>query len=269
MRDLRDVPAYLINLDENTDRLISATAALTGAGLRVTRVPAVDGRGLDLNSLPDCDPQAALRLYGRPLKGGEYGCYKSHLACAQRMLDEGQDTALVFEDDVTLPQDVLVYLEAALSFLAQKRIDWHLINLGAPGTRIFTPLADIGGGHHLVAAHYFPQTAHAILWSKAGAQAFVRDHARVAMTVDNLFRHVMIRSGKGLAVTPPLAGTTAAPSVIDAGHRASRYDGRRWNYGLLKQKRFWINRAIALWHKMRYRALAPDPSPAGLPDPAG
>lgn len=256
MSTARNIPAYLINLDSNPDRLASSAQTLGAAGLSFVRIPAVDGRGLDLNSLPDCDPQAALRLYGRPLKGGEYGCYKSHLACAQQMLDDGHEVALVFEDDVTLPQDVLVYLEAALTFLAQRRIDWHLINLGAPGTRIFTPLADLGAGHLLVAAHYFPQTAHAILWSKAGAQAFVRDHARVGMTVDNLFRHVMIRSGKGYAVAPPLGTTTAVASVTDAGRQASRYEGRRWNYGLLKQKRFWVNRAIAAYRKLRFRLPA-------------
>lgn len=268
MRDLRDVPAYLINLDRNTDRLAISTDTLTRAGLPFVRVPALDGRGLDLNSLPDCDPQAALRLYGRPLKGGEYGCYKSHLACAQRMLDDGHDIALVFEDDIRLTPDFPTSLQRVLAHLAQSRIDWHLVNLGAPATRIMTPLADLGGGHRLVAAHYFPQTAHALLWSRAGAQAFLRDHARVTMTVDNLLRHVMIRSGKGLAVTPALVRTTDAASVIDAGQKASRYDGRRWTYGLLKQKRFWVNRAIALWHKALYHRPQGAAATPGLSDPA-
>lgn len=76
------------------------------------------------------------------------------------------------------------------------------------------------------------------------------------MTVDNLFRHVMVRSGKGFAVVPPLAGTTAAVSVIDAGRQSSRYDGRRWNFGLLKQKRFWVNRAILACRKLAFRLPA-------------
>lgn len=263
------VPAYLINLDENTDRLAASRAALSAAGLQATRVPAVDGRGLDLNRIVDCDAQAALRRYGRPLKGGEYGCYKSHLACAQRMLDEGHEVALVFEDDITLGADFGARLDRLLGCLAQSRLDWHMVNLGAPGTRIFTPLTDLGAGHRLVAAHYFPQTAHAILWSRAGAAAFVRDHALVEMTVDNLFRHVMIRSGKGLAVTPPLVRTTAAASVIDAGQQAGRYAGRRWNFGLLKQKRFWVNRLHALYRKATYRRAGLPDGTAMEPGPAG
>jgi hypothetical protein len=79
----------------------------------------------------------------------------------------------------------------------------------------------------------------------------------------------MIRSGKGLAVAPALVMTSAAPSVIDAGQKASRYDGRRWTYGLLKQKRFWTNRMIALSRKALYRPAAPLTTPPGLPDPAG
>lgn len=256
MRDLSTLPAYLINLDCNTERLASSVQSIEMAGLPFSRIPAVDGRGLDLNSLPDCDPEAALRLYGRPLKGGEYGCYKSHLACAERMLEEGHAAALVFEDDMILGPGFQDHLIAALAWLEQSGTDWHMVNLGAPGTRIFTPLADLGAGHRLVAAHYFPQTAHAILWSRAGAAAFVRDHSCVRMTVDNLFRHVMVRSGKGFAVVPPLAGTTAAVSVIDAGRQSSRYDGRRWNFGLLKQKRFWVNRAISACRKLAFRLPA-------------
>ncbi|MEH6750666.1 MAG: glycosyltransferase family 25 protein [Paracoccaceae bacterium] len=267
MRDVRVLLAYLINLDGNADRLSASTEALTRAGLSFVRVPAVDGRGLDLNAVPDCDAQAALRRYGRPLKGGEYGCYKSHLACAQRMLDEGHSHALVFEDDVCLAPDFLIHLRSVLACLAHSDIDWHLVNLGAPSTRIFTPLADLGAGHRLVAAHYFPQTAHALLWSRAGAAAFVRDHARVTMTVDNLFRHMMIRSGKGLAVTPPLARAHDGPSVIDAGTKASRYAGRRWTYGVLKQKRFWVNRVLALYRKALYQPPAIEAPPPGLPDP--
>ena len=252
-RDVRDVPAYLINLEQNTDRLTASTATLTGAGLRVTRVPAVDGRGLDLETLPDCDPQAALRLYGRPLKGGEYGCYKSHLACAERMLEEGHDIALVFEDDVTLHPAFASAVSTLLHVLERSGLDWKLVNIGAGATRLYTPLEQLTPDHLLVAAHYFPQGAFGLLWHRRGAEEFVANHSKVCMTVDNLFRHIMIRRGGGFAVVPPLVHHEEGVSVIDAGKKNSRYAKRRWNYGLLKQRRFWVNRAIALWKKMHYR----------------
>lgn len=256
MRDLSILPAYLINLDSNPDRLAASAQSLGAAGLSFVRIPAVDGRGLDLNSLPDCDPQAALRLYGRPLKGGEYGCYKSHLACAQRMLDDGHEVALVFEDDVTLPASFGDTISSILCALERSDLDWRLVNLGAGVTRIYTTLEQVIPDHKLVAAHYFPQGAFGLLWHRRGAEAFVAHHAKVAMTVDNLFRHIMVRDGGGFAIVPPIVHHLEGASVIDAGQKDSRYAERRWNYGLLKQKRFWVNRAIAAYRKLRFRLPA-------------
>jgi glycosyl transferase family 25 len=247
------IPAYVINLDASADRMDRLTPQFAQAGLSFTRVPAVDGRGLDLNAMPDCDPQAALRLYGRPLKGGEYGCYKSHLACAQQMLDDGHEIALVFEDDVTLPAAFGDSISRVVSALEQSGLDWRLVNLGAGVTRIYTTVEQVTPDHTLVAAHYFPQGAFGLLWHRRGAEAFVMRHAKVSMTVDNLFRHIMVRGGGGFAVVPPLVHHAEGTSVIDAGQKNSRYAERRWNYGLLKQKRFWVNRIIALYRKLTFR----------------
>ena len=72
------------------------------------------------------------------------------------------------------------------------------------------------------------------------------------MTVDNLFRHVMVRQGGGFAVVPPIVRHVEVASVIDAGERNKRYSERRWTYGLLKQRRFWVNRAIAVYKKLTF-----------------
>lgn len=253
MKGNLQVPAYLINLDQSTERLEEASRQLTSAGISFIRVGAFDGRGVDLRDMADCDLNHALKIYGRPLKAGEYGCYKSHIACAQRIIDGGHPHALVFEDDLKITSDLLTQVSAVISHLADLQLDWHLVNLGSHQSRIFTSLRDLGDGHKLVAAHYFPQTAHAILWSRAGALEFVKNYSEVKMTVDNLFRHVMIRNGKGFAVTPPLVTTTDSGSIIDAGQKSSRYNGRRWNYGLLKQRRFWVNRMIAGYSKLTFR----------------
>lgn len=256
MSEAFDIPAYVINLDASSARLAAISEHFAQAGLAFTRVRAVDGRGLDLHAMPDCDPDRAMAIYGRPLKGGEYGCYKSHLACAQLMLDEGHPHALVFEDDVTLAPGFVPAVKAALALLQDSRLPWRLINLGAGATRIYTPVGAVAQGHSLVAAHYFPQGAFGILWNRRGAEEFVTRYSRVVMTVDNQFRHLMVRQGGGFAIVPPLVHHLEISSVIDAGHKASRYAGRRWNYGLLKQKRFWVNRAIAAYRKATFRLPA-------------
>ena len=246
------IPAYVINLDGSSDRLAAISADFEQAGMTFTRIPAVDGRGLDLQQLPDCDPDRAMSIYGRALTGGEYGCYKSHLACAQRMLDDGHEIALVFEDDVVLDPAFMPVISDALAALEDSGLEWRLINLGAGLTRIFTPVTQLTADRMLVAAHYFPQRTFGLLWHRKGAEEFVARHSNVSMTVDNLFRHVMVRQGGGFAVVPPIVHHVEGASVIDAGERNKRYSERRWTYGLLKQRRFWVNRAIAVYKKLTF-----------------
>jgi glycosyl transferase family 25 len=246
------VPAYVINLDGSVDRLDAVSQALAAAGIDFERVPAVDGRSLRLQDVEDCDYAKALRIYGRALTGGEYGCYKSHLECARRMLEDGHEAALVFEDDISIDQNMLAVVQEALKVMDDIGNDWRLVNLGAP-PRIASAVATLSSGHTLLAAHYFPQTAHALLWSRKGAKQFVEQYSRVEMTADNLFRHVLVREGGGYAISPPLARQEGFSSIIDTGKQNQRYADRRWNYGLLKQKRFWVNRIIAAYRKATFR----------------
>ncbi len=77
---------FLTNLDGSDDRLNSARAQLDQQGIAFTRVSAFDGRGLNLTEVRDYDEAHAVRYMGRKLKGGELGCYYSHLDCARRFL---------------------------------------------------------------------------------------------------------------------------------------------------------------------------------------
>ena len=80
------VAVYLINLDGSDDRLREASGQLESAGVTFERVAAFDGRGLRIEEFPDYDAKGARSYMGRPLRGGEIGCYLSHLECACRFL---------------------------------------------------------------------------------------------------------------------------------------------------------------------------------------
>lgn len=83
--------AYLINLDRSPGRLEFMRAQFEALGLAVERVPAVDGSAIDLA------PYA-----GSKLGPGEIGCFLSHRAIWKKLVDSGEERALVFEDDVRL-----------------------------------------------------------------------------------------------------------------------------------------------------------------------
>ncbi len=84
---------YVINLDRRPDRLTQIRSQLGAQGLTFERVPAIDGGpDTDIGYPPD-HPR---------LQKTEYACYLSHVACWQRLVDSGEDYALILEDDAML-----------------------------------------------------------------------------------------------------------------------------------------------------------------------
>ncbi len=248
------VATYLINLDGSMDRLYEATAQLDAAGLSFQRVSAVDGRKLAIDQYPDYDDARAMAYMGRPLRGGEIGCYLSHLDCARRFLATDAAQALVLEDDMHLAPGFSEGVQHVLDWLAGKSLDWDLIHLGPNKHRIYTALHsfDAAGRHYaLTRAHYFPMTTTGLIWSRPGAQAFVDGHGSIWAPVDNYFRHWQTRADRGLAIWPPLVTTTGAESEIaNSGANRRSVAGRSRFYGLAKQRRLMVDKLIALRHKL-------------------
>ena len=249
------LPIYLINLDGSDERLRSASAQLDKVGLPFQRVPAFDGRKLTIDQFPDYDARAALHYMGRPLRGGEIGCYLSHLDCARRFLQSGESYGIVLEDDMQLAPGFAEGIAQVVGWLSLHLEDWDLVNIGADSHKIFTVLHHFSAGgsrHALTAAHYFPMTATGLIWSRPGAQNFVSDHRTIWAGVDNYFRWWQTRAGRGLAVWPPLVRPSGVESVIAPETGADRSAaGRHPLYGLMKQRRLLTDKLIALRHKWR------------------
>ncbi len=250
-----DIPVYYINLDSSTDRRAAIEAQIADAGIvGAIRVPAFDGRGLELSGLADCDTEKAHRFLGRPLRGGEYGCYRSHLDCIERFLATDSPYAIVLEDDAELTADFQEVTAAAIRLLEQRAKPWDLVHLGPGRMKIYSRIDALPGGHDLRKAHYFPMMTTALLWSRPGAQNILDHHRKVTMPVDTQFREIMVQRGSGYAIWPPLARQTGATSDIDGGGATRKAYGRSWYYGLAKQERLWRNKFIAYGRKLAHRA---------------
>lgn len=247
-----DIPVYYINLDSSTDRRAAIEQHMQAAGIAAPiRVPAFDGRGMDLAQAADCDLKKAHRFLGRPLRGAEYGCYRSHLDCIERFLATDSPYGIVLEDDAELDTDFLPVVDAVIARMTAAGRPWDLVHLGAGRMKIFTRLEPLGGGHDLLLAHYFPMLTTALLWSRSGAQNILDHHRTVTMPVDTQFREVMTKRDLGFAVWPPITRQTGVTSDIDGDGATRKAHGRSWYYGFAKQYRLWRNKAVAFLHKMR------------------
>lgn len=248
-------PVYLINLDGSDERLRSASAQLSAAGIQFQRVSAFDGRRLRIEDFPDYDEKSAIKYMGRPLRGGEIGCYLSHLACAKMLVDSGEPFAVVLEDDLRLVPDAAELIEWVIDLAEKKCGDgWYLINIGPNKHKIFSRLGVVRvkeRKYALTRAHYFPMMTSGLIWSREGAKAFVENHDKIRMPVDNFFRRWLTRNDKGLAVWPAIVMTSGVESEISGDVKRS-LEGRHPMYGWRKQKRLMYDKVLALLHKMRF-----------------
>lgn len=248
------IATYLINLDGSNDRLASATAQLQQHGIAFERIAAVDGRKFASQQLQEAYQQSkAIAYMGRDLSPGEVGCYLSHIKAVRAFVASTADVGVVLEDDFCLQDNYIPALETAVECLqSHARTDWQVINISNAKLKIASRLCALprsaSGKNALYHAHYFPMLATAIVWSRAGAEAFLKAAEPIFCPYDNFLRYWQTRENKGYSIFPPLVCSSEVASDIDAaGKRKTIQRGK--GYGLAKQKRLWQDKFIAMCKK--------------------
>jgi len=120
-------PIRFINLERDAERRHRLEAELARLGLQGERFPAVLWTALSATD------QARLysatlneQQFHKPLVNGEKGCYASHLALWQWLVDSAYGMAIVLEDDVRLRDDFGRVVEAIEALPAER---WDMIKL--------------------------------------------------------------------------------------------------------------------------------------------
>ena len=251
------LPIFLINLDDSDVRLAAATTALQEQGLEFTRVSAHDGRNTDPENVPEYDRNASLGYIGRGMKGGEIGCFFSHVKAAQAFLETGAPMGLVLEDDIKVEPNCFDLLAAFGEWQTRCGApDWKLAHLGSNKLTSTTQLAKIGpkGDQiNVVRAHYFPMTTNALIWTRNGAKEFLDTSFPIDCPVDVFMRRWLTQTNQGIALSPALFQVTGAPSDIDAFSQVHPRDsqGRLRKYFWIKAKRILVDKLHAARHRVK------------------
>lgn len=119
---------YVINLARSVDRRAHIIAELRKTGLEYEIITAVDGLKLDLNDTTVVDPSLFAK---NAFPAGTAGCALSHLSAYRKVIDEGLDSALILEDDVTLPADLAALAADVSRHMSGAEV--ALLNYGSPG----------------------------------------------------------------------------------------------------------------------------------------
>ncbi|HXW78561.1 MAG TPA: glycosyltransferase family 25 protein [Acidimicrobiales bacterium] len=138
------MPTYVINLLRCPDRRAHMTRQLAKTGVSYEFVDAVDHKDLDLADTNLIDPRIFDNSWFRP---GVAACALSHLRVYRKVLQDGPeidapDVALVLEDDITLPEDLLALAGAVAAQMSGAEV--ALLSFHSPEPSRFTIEGAIG-----------------------------------------------------------------------------------------------------------------------------
>ncbi|MGA6137906.1 glycosyltransferase family 25 protein [Acinetobacter dispersus] len=247
------VVTYLINLDGSDQRLANATAQLQHEGWSFTRFAAYDGRGKALSEFTNYDDAEAQKILGRSLINSELGCYLSHYGCAEKFLETDADYLVVLEDDIQVLPNFKQNLESLLNYLDQhKELDWYVVNMAAKKKKLAKDIIHFEQ-FTLWHAYYFPIRGVGLVWSRKGAEEFVKLGKQIHVPVDIFFQGWLSKNGKGLGVWQPFVKPAGLDSdilgtVATQGIQRKDLENRDSSHGLKKQKRMWRDRFYAFKH---------------------
>jgi glycosyl transferase family 25 len=171
----RSLGVWLINLDRSSARRQAMEDRLAALGLPYTRLSAVDGQANWDQLVSGVDLPSFRRNVGREVLPGEIGCYASHLAVWQALLDSSHEVALVLEDDVVFHDDFLPALDLALADAGR----WDMVKLNV-----------IRAKHPVLRRSLGPYRLNAYLGAFTGMGAYLitRGFARAQMPAMHPFR---------------------------------------------------------------------------------
>lgn len=92
---------YVINMDKSIDRLNNIKKQEPILGKKITRIPAIDGKTLSKQEIND----NSTKLCSTFCSNSMIGCFLSHKKTWQSVVDNGDEYAIVMEDDCELIKD--------------------------------------------------------------------------------------------------------------------------------------------------------------------
>lgn len=201
---MKQFPAFVISLPEAHARRQAMKVQLDRLGIEFSFFDAVDGRGFDVPSHPAYDAVRRRAFFGRDMTGGEIGCLLSHRGLYKKIVEEGLDAAVIFEDDAMLHDD----LPKVLAALASCKVPYDLLRFLGSEKVALSPqkiIAPVTQGYTLNRLCTTPGGAHAYLITQEGTRKMLRQMQKNYLPVDTLMGHVWKTGIRAFIIQPGIA----------------------------------------------------------------
>jgi hypothetical protein len=218
------------------------------AGIDLTFVQAVDGKQLNLETVPGYDGKGRLQ-HAPHLKANEVACVLSHRAALEMFLSSDAPAAVVLEDDAVLSERFMPFVQAVI----KSPVAWSAVNLeNRNGKRLQPALVRFGFGVGLHASAWLSKGATGWLYSRAGAERVVRSLSRFRHGYDTHIGFFWRHGITPLCAHPPVISSRGnVPSTISLPGEARLFDEKQ-----LSLQQFLRARRERIEHEIRKEIAA-------------
>ena len=180
---------FIVSLDRAADRRAYMRNLIARLGLEANFVSAVDGRNLTAAQRACYSSPHARRVYGCDMTDGEIACYLSHLQVYRRMVEQGIETALILEDDITCVANLKSVVEDVMRLSAPA---WQVMRLQSTKQSVSMPdeargygkLVGKAGGREVFRIRTSVLGGCAYLIRSTAAAAMLARSRRIEMPID-------------------------------------------------------------------------------------
>lgn len=219
------LPLCFINLARDQERRARIESELLRLRLDGERIEAVWWADLPATAQSALYSEALNRQqYYKPLVAGEKGCYASHLAAWQKLLDSDAPALIVLEDDIRLDPQFLEVTEA----IAQLTAPWDMIKLMGRAQEKIRSRHPLTAGTALVEYRRVPSMTAGYVISRAGAAKLLAARRPFGRPIDVDLRFWWECDLRILGVVPPVVLLDDTSLVSSIGQKPAMGIGAQW-----------------------------------------
>jgi len=198
------IQTFVISLSHESLRRKTIKKILNPVSERFEFFDAVDAQKINLLQHKDYNGLIRRLCYGKDLAPGELGCFLSHRAVLEKIVNKKIPISLIFEDDVILQKD----FKSVLENLINCPYPWEAIRfLGKPkiATLMQRKIIKIYKNFYLTRLATSPGGAYAYVITYSGAKKLLKSMSKITCPIDTIMG-LPWRSGlEVLTIQPAIA----------------------------------------------------------------
>ena len=215
---------FVINIARAVERRRRMEEQFESLGLEATFHPAVDARELTQEHYAQVDRETRRRLGLWPQADGSVANWISQRQVMREIVENGPETAAIFEDDALLSADLSKVLEA----LERRPFTFDVVKLNRRSPRTFIPCERLETGHRVGRVRYHDYGNEGYVITREAARHFLENTPRMMWEIDQAIPRFWENGLNVFYVDPPVVSEDEQnDSQIERYRALSRKEQRR------------------------------------------